>query len=55
MMRLCVCVCAGDNSPHDLWNETWSSQFGATDYLVSYLSEKLPGKFIYPALGNHGG
>ena len=47
-------VIAGDNSPHDLWNETWTSQFQATDYLVSYLSEKLPDIVIYPALGNHG-
>ena len=44
----------GDNSPHDLWNETWVSQYQATDYLVSYLSERLPNTLIYPALGNHG-
>jgi sphingomyelin phosphodiesterase len=46
-------IYTGDNSPHDLWNETWVSQFEATNYLVSYLAEKLPHTPVYPALGNH--
>ena len=45
---------SGDNSPHDLWNETVEGQLSATKYLVDRIASFLPGKPIYPALGNHG-
>ena len=45
---------AGDNPPHDIWNETWTSQLNATDYIVNYVASKLPNVTIYPAFGNHG-
>lgn len=44
----------GDNPPHDIWNETWTSQLNATDYVVNYVASKLPNVTIYPAFGNHG-
>ena len=45
---------SGDNSPHDLWNETVEGQLSYTRYLVDRVASFLPGKPIYPALGNHG-
>lgn len=44
----------GDNPPHDVWNETWTSQLNATNYVVNYVASKLPNVTIYPAIGNHG-
>lgn len=47
-------VYTGDNPPHDVWNETWSSQLESTRLVVDYLSAHLPpGLPIYPAVGNH--
>jgi sphingomyelin phosphodiesterase len=46
-------IYTGDNSPHDVWNETWASQIQATEFVTSYLMHKLPHKRIYPAIGNH--
>ena len=43
----------GDNPPHDVWNETYNSQLGATQFLVDYLAQKL-NRIIYPAMCNHG-
>eukprot|EP00731_Ephydatia_muelleri_P015723 Em0009g147a len=47
-----VIVYTGDNPPHDIWNETYNSQLGATQFLVDYLAQKL-NRTIYPAMGNH--
>ena len=54
-----VCVCgnntlSGDNAPHEVWNETWASQYDASKFLMDYLAQKLPNTTIYPAIGNHG-
>jgi sphingomyelin phosphodiesterase len=46
-------IYTGDNSPHDVWNETWASQYQVTDFLISYLTQRLPRRHIFPALGNH--
>ena len=46
---------SGDNSPHDVWNETVDGQLAATRYIVNRTSSFLPGKSVYPVLGNHGG
>ncbi|KAL5481336.1 hypothetical protein EMCRGX_G021473 [Ephydatia muelleri] len=47
-----VIVYTGDNPPHDIWNETYNSQLGATQFLVDYLAQML-NRTIYPAMGNH--
>ena len=46
----------GDNSPHDVWNETDSTQTQASKLVVDYLSDRLSSLdvSIYPAMGNHG-
>ncbi|XP_064390899.1 sphingomyelin phosphodiesterase A-like [Halichondria panicea] len=46
-------IYTGDNAPHDVWNETWTTQLDATQFVVDYLAEKLPSMTIYPAIGNH--
>ena len=46
-------VYTGDNPPHDIWEESWQSQTNSTNFLVKYLSTKLPNQTIYPAMGNH--
>lgn len=47
-------VSLGDNAPHDVWNETWTTQLDASQFIVDYLAEKMPSMTIYPAIGNHG-
>ena len=48
-----IIVYTGDNPPHDNWEESWQSQTNSTNFLVKYLSTKLPNQTIYPAMGNH--
>ena len=45
---------AGDNPPHDFWNETKEGQLASTKLIVDKVTSHLPGKTIYPTIGNHG-
>lgn len=45
---------SGDNPPHDIWNESLSSQVQATKMVVDHLANKISGIRIFPAMGNHG-
>ena len=45
---------SGDNSPHEIWNESFSSTLEASQFVLDYLAQQLPNFTIYPAMGNHG-
>ena len=45
---------SGDNPPHEIWNETFSSQLESSHFVIDYLAQQLPNATIYPAMGNHG-
>ncbi|XP_046373971.2 sphingomyelin phosphodiesterase A-like [Haliotis rufescens] len=46
-------IYTGDSPPHDLWEESWSTQFNADLDVINIIKSYLPEIAVYPVLGNH--
>jgi len=46
---------SGDNPPHDMWEESQSTQLNASHDVTELIMRYFPNTPVYPVLGNHEG
>jgi len=46
-------VWTGDNTAHDIWNQTMETQTDSTQVITDILQQYFPNSDVYPMFGNH--